>query len=344
MPERTPRLGSGVELQPDGVVRALRAGRVVYNPGWIDVVESLVHERSLAAADGYLFFPGDVVIRGDVLEGVQVVAGGCVFVGGSVSGAKISGEAGIVVTGGVFASTLRAGMGKAVQQDLREKLSSFTAEAEQFVLGAEQVEQALRQRGAHVSFGAVCDRLLTDKYVSFQSWPNQLADWLTRHNGAVHAQWVALVQRIQQDFSPGRLRLAQGAHELRQKLDELRVQCDRLLDGEHHIADIEVRYAQNSVLSASGSITARQKGFYQCRMEAGRAIEARGSGGIILGGMASAASVVAREIGSELGGATEIHLSEHGTVQAEVIHPDTVLCIEGVQHRVNRPMRRAKWP
>lgn len=95
------KLGPGVTIGPDGVVRAGRAGAVRYEPGkLLDVVDQHVHRGAVDLRSGHLEMSGSLTVKGDVERLLQVRASADVEVLGSVSGSVRAGAA-IKVTGSV---------------------------------------------------------------------------------------------------------------------------------------------------------------------------------------------------------------------------------------------------
>ena len=96
------RLGAGVAIDADGVVRALRAGVVLHKPGdSLDVVAQHVHQGPVDLHTGHLETPGSLVVKGDVERLLQVRAGGDLEVLGAVSGGSLRAGGSIRVSGNV---------------------------------------------------------------------------------------------------------------------------------------------------------------------------------------------------------------------------------------------------
>ncbi len=96
------KLGSGVEADADGVVRALRGGVVLYKPAEaLDVVEQHVHQGPVDLRTGHLDTPGSLTVKGDVERLLQARASGDVEVLGSVSGGSLRAGGSVRVSGSV---------------------------------------------------------------------------------------------------------------------------------------------------------------------------------------------------------------------------------------------------
>ena len=77
--------------------------------GRIDVVEVYEIASDLDYSVGNIAFSGDVIVRGDVKPGFEIVAGGSVTVRGITEGATIKAQRDITVAGVIGGSVLEAG-------------------------------------------------------------------------------------------------------------------------------------------------------------------------------------------------------------------------------------------
>ncbi len=96
------KLGAGVAIDADGVVRALQGGVVLHKPGdSLDVVGQHVHEGAVDLHTGHLDTPGSLVVKGDVERLLQARASGDLEVLGSVGGGALRAGGSIRVSGNV---------------------------------------------------------------------------------------------------------------------------------------------------------------------------------------------------------------------------------------------------
>jgi len=99
------RLLPGVRLEADGTIVAARNGVILFKPGVaLDVVDHHVHRGSVDLRSGHLTMDGSLVVEGDVLHPLRVVATGDLFVRGNVENASITAGGQVVVRGGVRGS------------------------------------------------------------------------------------------------------------------------------------------------------------------------------------------------------------------------------------------------
>ncbi|MCF8566127.1 FapA family protein [Alicyclobacillus tolerans] len=343
---RLQRLGDGVVEDDEGHVVAVRPGRIIFTPVSLDVAHTLIIDHDHKVSDGLIHFNGDVVVKGSVMTGVEIVATGRVSVNGSADHARIIADEGIQVDRGVFASSLSAGMRMRTLLQLRGLLQPLAAELELFIAAVSQVEQASQQHGLALRTGPIALKLLEGKFQSLLNVVDALKLWSEENAHSIGVEWLRFIQHATGELSFGRLTLADSTASWCRLQESLQEKLETLPEAADQGADVVVRTAQRSVLEASRDIVSTGQGFYQCQLRSGRAVEANGEPGVVLGcTVVAQTGVHAREVGSqaEVNTSIEIHDKE-GQIVAKHIHPGTRLSISGWQHRVQKDMRNVKWP
>lgn len=102
-------VGKGTRLSEDGLsIVAAIDGHVCYRDKAFCVDPTVTISGDVDASVGNIDFLGDVVIKGEVMEGFSVTAGRNVTVGGNVTGAKIKAGGSITIKKGAINATLTA--------------------------------------------------------------------------------------------------------------------------------------------------------------------------------------------------------------------------------------------
>ncbi len=343
---RLPRVGKGLEESQDGLVRSTRGGRVIVTPKLLDVANTLTIDNSLSVADGHVQFEGDIVIRGNVNESVEITAGGQVFVTGFVSQATIIADGGVIVSGGIFQSTITAGTRLTVLNELKQMLIGLQDEFSQFVLAAEQLHDALGIRATLFGAGKIAATLLQEKFTHILRWPRMVLDWKQANGAIVSGTWTNWLDQIAFELSQNKLLAARDIFAWKFLLKEIESTLGEIPGQEEIEVNVQVKNAQRSTVESSGRIICVGQGFYQCKLKAHRDIEAVGAPGVILGCEVTCGNhVTAREIGSQAESTTVVHIqSKEGQVKANCIHPGTLLTVGPWSHKVIKEMRDANWP
>lgn len=343
---RLQKLGQGVVEDQEGGLWSVRAGRIILTNRILDVAQTLEIEGNLVALEGHIVFDGDVLVRGDVSEGVHVTSGGQVFVGGSVSNARIRADAGITVHGGVFQSTLEAGTRAQALRALDTILRDISYDLTQFVQSVAQVESSLHSYGKSAELSRISTMLLDSKFEHLLKWPEEIQAWRSTQGsaaGSTTLQWVDLLMR---EFTRGRLTTVREVAHWRQWLVQLDVQRNAFVEVSESTADIQCKYGQNSKFVATGSIVCTGQGFYQCGLSADIGVRVQGTPGVLMGCTIHTGSVDARDIGSQAGTRTTIHLLRRdGYVKANQIYEGTSLNIgSSWHHLVSKDLKNVTWP
>lgn len=102
-------VGKGTRLTEDGLsIVAAIDGHVCYRDKTFCVDPTVTISGDVDASVGNIDFLGDVIIKGEVMEGFSVTAGRDVTVGGNVTGAKIKAGGSITIKKGAINSKLTA--------------------------------------------------------------------------------------------------------------------------------------------------------------------------------------------------------------------------------------------
>lgn len=340
------KLGNGVE-DTNGLIISRRSGRVVFTSRLLDVVETLVIDEPHRLVDGHVLFDGDVVFQKDIGEGVEVIAGGKVYVNGSVSHANISADDGVIVSNGVVASTLRAGLKTRALKSLHPLFFGLIEELQSLRMAVSQLEQINTERNLVIPTGRILAKLLQEKFLEVQNWHGRFEEWQNAHSASIGPAWTSFISGLIDQLQPRRLtamRTIRGL-ELLISLVEARI---ALLPSDEDAKEawIQVRNAERSDLLATGDIVATGQGFYQCKVESQSAIKAMGHPGVLLGcEVVAGQSVLAREVGSRAEVPTTVEIqTPDGSITVGHAFPGTTLRYGEFQNRIRESQSNLVWP
>lgn len=332
------RAGDGAVLSGDGTkVVAARDGKPVsYGTGYtcIEVAPVMVHQGNVDLASGHLRFNGDIVVRGDVLEGARVEAGGGVTVLGCAAGATIKAGGAVKIKGSVVNSHIRAGGVAGLASRLRPVLEAI-GHALNFLELAMQAATSSGQSIAHAAArGQLAellrllglrlrelDRLATSmqKLISEAGveLPPEVAD---------AAGSLARVMKSVLGSGLSKLPSLDAIGALRASAKTVAEWTERApaADG-----GIVVAYAQNSVLESGGDILVAGKGCYNCNLSAAEGVRVKGN---VRGGEIYAAQRVhVGSVGTQghWPCSSVIKVPAGGEIRAGVVYPGTTIQVGG---------------
>lgn len=149
-------IGNGTELTEDGTqILATVDGNLVYSHGAFSVDEKLFIKGDVDVSSGNIDFIGEVVIKGNVLEGFSVKSGKNITIFGSVTNSTIEAQDNILIKLGSMNSEIRSEKGS-VKIDFCENSKIYAGEnveASSFVGGEVFAGNAIKAVGKGVMMG-----------------------------------------------------------------------------------------------------------------------------------------------------------------------------------------------
>ncbi|MGE5587685.1 MAG: flagellar assembly protein A [Clostridia bacterium] len=330
------RAGEGAELCGDGTkVVASRDGKpVAYGTSYtcVEVVPVMVHEGDVGLASGHLRFVGDIVVRGDVLEGARVEASGGVTVLGYAAGATIRAGGAVKVKGSVVNSHVRAGGVAGLASRLRpvlETIDHMLARWESAVQASPDHDGM--QAGARGQLSEL-GRLSGSRLRELDRLAASVREVLDEAGIELPAEIVdaaGSLAKIAKRVSASGSMDAPGPDEV----SALRAGAETVTGWIERSSSagggIVVGYAQNSVLESGEDILVAEKGCYNCSLHAAEGVRVKGN---VRGGELYAARRV--QVGSvgtpgQWPCSSVIRVQAGGQIRAGVVYPGTTVQVGG---------------
>lgn len=121
-------VGKGTELVNDGTeIVAVTDGNLTYTGGAFCVEESLLIRGDVDVSSGNIDFIGDIIIKGNVLEGYAVTSKKNITINGSVTNGTITADGNITVKLGCINSTLHSELGS-IKMDFCENSKLYAGQ------------------------------------------------------------------------------------------------------------------------------------------------------------------------------------------------------------------------
>ncbi|MGE5484078.1 MAG: flagellar assembly protein A [Ignavibacteriales bacterium] len=329
--EASLRVKDGVAIDDDGrkAVAAI-AGRPVvggYRERHLKVVQMMVHPTDVDMKSGNLSFGGDLLILGNVNEGMRVEAHGDITVMGNSSGAVIQAGGMVICRGSLIGCQVRAGGLKSLYNRLAPLLSSLDQILEQIARETNRIRQypVYSDKLKKTDVSRIVRFLLEKKRQEISAIVSEYAAALEKIDLPFPAVFRELPLSIKNLVSPAG-REESSSDELERMLEK-RAEIGRLLDSlPDQPGDILCSYAQNSVLDATGSIIVADQGCYHSTLTAGKRVKIDG---VFRGGEISAlGDVYIHEAGSpgfSTRKAARIRVAEEAVVGIRKVYPETTV-------------------
>ncbi|NPV70790.1 MAG: FapA family protein [Firmicutes bacterium] len=326
------RVKDGVVIDDGGrkAVAAI-AGRPVvegYRERYLKVVQMMVHPTDVDMKSGNLSFRGDLLILGNVNEGMRVVAHGDITVMGNSSGAVIQAGGMVICRGSLIGCQVRAGGLKLLYNRLAPLLNSLDQILEQIARETNRIRQhpVYSDKLKKTDVSRIVRFLLEKKRQEINAIVTEYATALEKIDLPFPAVFRELPLSIKNLVLGPAGREESSTDEL-QRMLEKKVEIDHLLDSlPDQPGDILCSYAQNSVLDATGSIVVADQGCYHSVLTAGKRVKING---VFRGGEISALGDVYIDEAGSPGFSTRktarIKVAEEAVVGIRKVFPETTV-------------------
>lgn len=330
------KLGKGVTWTPEGNrIAATMDGRPKLVKGMISIEPVFELKSDLTLETGSIHFNGDVLIAGDVHEGLSIEATGDVYVRGTVTQAKIMAGKNVKIGKNVIASQVTAGGHASVYNQLKLKLEKVLDHLHVIISGYEQLQQlpAFKGKGQDGGPGKLIKLLLQSKVHHFEEDLKDLAEEF--HQAELGekrtSQWIEDVKKKLTGLGPFSVKTIAEIKELAKRGEEIKVDWEQFEEVESHV---EAGYIHNSTVRANNNIYVRGSGIYNSRLFAGQSIFVEGRPGVVRGGYLEAKDLIkVRELGVASGVKGQVKLRDpSGKIIADHLYPGITFMINGVQH------------
>lgn len=329
---------------PDGreEIRAARPGRPVFqrvgrNAWRVDVVPLLMHEGDVDAESGPLRFHGDIVVTGNVREGMKVIASGRIHVHGYVEKGYLQADGDIRVDGGVIQSRVVAGARIWLYGELKVALRSLQAGVDRLIAVMRVVEREASFRRPDMNRygpGRLVRLLLDMKFDGVREQARTVHDLLRRYEGELDHD-VERLRRPVENLASG---WPDDTFDIHALADALRAAGELLewFDGTV-TAKAMVGYALNAVVLSGGQVMVGPEGTYHALVSARDRVVVQGA---VVGGTVEAArSITVTEAGSPALPSTILAVGDGGTIRIGHARENVWLRVGSQQRR----LRDEQW-
>lgn len=332
------RAGAGAHLSEDGLsVVASISGRPVHSGFTIGVLPVLTITGDVNAETGYIRFKGDVVVYGNVTEGMKIEASGQVEVHGIVSQSNIVARNNVIIHKNLLGSEVKAGESVMELKLAREKSAQVARELEALVSAVRQLkssEEVIRHApGTRRADGVFVKLLLESKFSNLPKLVKEAIHLAASLKGRADQELEKSLHHNLNSISsyvtglgPLNVRDIDELEKLVPELATLLTQLDALLMAATSRADVVVGYVQSSRIQASGSVRITGRGCYYSQILAGGDVIIDGVPGLFRNGSINAGgNVKVRELGSPSEAATVVQVPPKHYIIADKVHPGVML-------------------
>lgn len=310
------KLQKNVYLSDDGMeVRAACAGIPVRINDLTYLVENVyIVSKDVSLETGSIDFPGDVLVGGNVNDGLRVHADGNIKVRGSVASAKLKAESGVQVDNNIIASKIIIGEKHVIRSGFSKLLQEVN---EELIVCISQVEQ-LQSVSKSTKVGPLLKVILEKKFPDLASKCEALEQMLNPEDPDFITRELEVAVRTLKHFlvGLGPLHLEDLGHikNILKVIDYFLITKGKILPTN---VVCETNYIQNSQIICAGDFICR-KGAYNSSIKASGNIKIFG---IFRGGEISCAGDISIwELGGPSVSSTVINASKDSKLNVEYCH------------------------
>lgn len=299
--------GEGAEVAPDGnkVFSRISGRPIVKRSGkgcFIDVEPVLHKKGDIDIQSGNVRFKGDVVVHGNVCEGMTLQAAGKINVLGMVFGAQIAAQGDITVAQNITGGNLVAGGDNSFFKALHKLLEALSGDFSELT---RMVSNLAGQASVkNVKTGQLVQLLIDKKYARIPGLITEIIKLTGQNTFILPSEVVELLKKIEKKLSGLNVLKIESIEELDKVLLEMK-EVQRIIDSmAKNRANITFSYSVNSKIEASGDVKVEGGGCINTIINAGGNVNIKG---VFRGGEINASGdIILNEAGSEMGAKTLI--------------------------------------
>ncbi|WP_438444945.1 DUF342 domain-containing protein [Gorillibacterium sp. sgz5001074] len=309
-----------VEIRPDGGVYALKDGRPRVTGSemikYFDITTAYVISGNVDLKTGNIVFSGDVVVYGDVTEGMIVESLGNVYVFGSVYQATITATGSITVKGNIINSNLYSGYFGVIFNRLYVSCKALDTALGNLRQAGKLLVDMIESRGQVVRIGQVMNILIESK---FKDVPELASDCLVSIRSLqriTESEMEELKEKLKLLIDPHKILAFDSFNHLyaiQNHVHETHQMIERMQES---YVFIDIAQCHLSNLKSTGDIFIRKEGVLRSNLYGKGNIAFFDSHSVCRGGEIEALGIIsAMTVGGDVGGETHLKAGKRVTLQ-----------------------------
>lgn len=288
---------------------------------------------------GNINFEGDILIKGNIKEGLGVYSGNNLTVQGEAAEANLSACGNVVIQKNIISSKITAGE----KQLMDTKAIEYIKEVNKFFSGMLEAFNDIKNNSQlpdNIKDSQIFKLLLESKFKKIKKEMLQAGKLVSNE--------------ISGDDVYNVLKTSFGIYKLIENnvLSSANILANQINRNSDYIskyelllnpADVIVGYCQNSEINATNNLVVVGKGCYNTNVCVQNKAVFTGSPGIFRGGQIYAKnSILLKEAGSPAGVLTILRTSRDGIIEVNIAYPNTVINIGDQVYKIDYPVKMLK--
>lgn len=332
--------GPGTKYENSGMVLvADREGRLEKNKNKFSVLPVYAVEGDADAKEGYIKFKGDVLIRGNVMDGMKVQAKGKIEIFGFAANSTLIAGGEIIVHNNLVGCVVKAGGNELLFQKAKDDLNVMEGNLRKFIKAAKSLKLSVQKNKQNTSDGAILKILLEQKFSGLYNIMTGVLKTLAELEKLMAAEKMdkSGLERVINHVKTWRGKISgmglmqvknlnEFDYSLAITFTDIKKFTGEMGEANSQKADVKCPYIQNCDIQTTGDVLVKGKGCYNTKIFSKGNVEITGSPGVFKGGSITAKGwVKAVEIGSSAEIPTFIQVERESFIKASVAHPGTIL-------------------
>lgn len=316
--------GEGCELKDENTVIASREGKPSIKGNIVSVYEIHKVDNDVDIKTGNIDFVGDVVVYGNVKEGMEVKAGHDLIINKNVEHAKLYSRENMTVFGNVINSNLSAGGEDIAKLNKLKILDSLNAAVLELIGTVDHIKK-FNLLGKAVQDGEIIKVLVENKFKFITPLCDDFIKKVSIDANNEEKRLASALRESLIGLAPLQIKDASELNILIKKIEKV----VQLVKGSLEVpVNAKISYCQDSIISSSGNIIITGKGEYVSKITAHGSVEFETPGSLARGGVIKAKDEIkCKKVGSEGGVSTKLIVEEKGHIWVDTAYQNTCFVI-----------------
>jgi uncharacterized protein (DUF342 family) len=317
-------------------------GRPEIKEGVISVYEVFETSADVDVTTGNIDFVGDVIIKGNINDGMKVKSGGNVLLLGSITGGEIEAAGDVTVYKNVIGSSIKGGCGDFIRYNIIDVMDNIKHIIGAILSAAVKLKDTGKVPDIYKD-GQIIKLLIDTKYGSISGYLLEMKKLLSKNMDYMDSGTIQAGAGLIKYFSGNGPLLIENLSELNLFIERIENRIDVLERQLKQPSSITAPYVQNSMLSTSGNIKITGKGCFTSDLSCRGDIVFESYGSVLRGGMADArGSVSIYELGSAGGALTTVSAGKDSRITCELAHMNVVIRVGEMSQKIGEPVKKLK--
>lgn len=329
------KAGEGCEIKNNEVISATEGKPYVKNCVFeVHKVHEINGDVDLKT--GNIKFTGDVIVRGNVKEGMKIDAGNNLFVQKNVERATLTSKSNMEINGNIINSHINSGGEELIKLEEIRNLKKIKYSIDELIETVKHIKEH-NLLGENIKDGEIIKVLIENKFKCIVDF---CMIYLKQNKEDMSEK-----EKVISNFMNEKL-IGFGPLKIKNFLElnifnKLVKKHIKVLNETLKISvDMTLNYCQDSILNSSGNIIITGKGEYVSNINANERVIFLNSSSIARGGAIKAEKEIkCRKVGSEGGVSTKLAVGNEGQIWVDVAYQNTCFIIGEREYTLDVPSR-----